>query len=114
MKAYQMCCNGRYVFSNAVKTLYSENIYLRKESITEEVIDKFKDYCAEGGVLCDMDKSSMVVKVLELEIIDFKENEQMDLENKMNSNIRKVIKAKGKVVKSSRADNKINMGEEEM
>jgi len=70
MKGYQMYCKGVSLNFSEKKTIFNGKIYLRKESITEEKIQAFMDVCADGGGIYDMDKSTIIIKIAEVLVIE--------------------------------------------
>lgn len=72
-KGYQLSCNGKFLSFSGSRTLFHSNIYMNKEDITEKVIENFKNLCAVGidGIgLYDLDKSTMEIKINEVNIIE--------------------------------------------
>jgi hypothetical protein len=69
-QGFQMCCIGQYKTLAGGKQLFSSDIYTDKSKITEEVIEKFKDLCADGGGMFDLDKKTMKVVIVDVNIIE--------------------------------------------
>lgn len=69
-KAYQMCCIGEYVSLVGKRQIFSKDIFTDKSKITEEVIEKFKDICADGEGFFDLNRDTMKLVIVDVNIIE--------------------------------------------